>query len=337
MEQPVSEQLVWHSWTADRAYPRHVVHANLRILLRRPLVIALVVISLLLTALALVSPEADFVGPVILAALAVAVYVAVNARVRSVLAAGATYRVALGPDTLLAETPSGNVELRYGLLSGMRVERHVVLTRDRSTKRWSVLPRGVFPDHALYELQARIQAATPITSPTTVGSAAVPSPQGPTTSYTTDGDFVRRRARAFFRTVVLRPERLAGMALVVVVTVALASRANHEMAPVWAAVMVAGVAGAFAYAYRRLLRASTAQVPVGTTYRAALGTTALWVEGPGSTGATNYSAFRQMAVRADFVFLQTRQGRAFVIYPAQLFPGTGLTDLRHRITAAAPH
>ena len=275
--EPVADQQVWHSWTADRAYPRHVVHANVRIVVRRRSTIALAVIFVLLTAVAFLSPEAGFVAPGILAALAATLYVTWNIRVRSVLSAGATYRAAVGAESLVAETPYGTIDLLYGLLSEVRAERHVVLVKDRSTRQWMILPRGVLPDAALDQLRERIRVASPITTPTTVESDSTPSPQGPTTSYTTDAEFVRRRSRAFFATVVLGPSRVARVAVIIVVCVALASNGSLEAAVVYAAVMVAAIAVLYAFAYRRLLRVSEGQVPVGTTYRAELGPTALWV------------------------------------------------------------
>lgn len=74
--------------------------------------------------------------------------------------------------------------------------------------------------------------------------------------------------------------------------------------------------------------------PIGSTFAAGLGETALALSMPGTVGELDYRSFRKVIRVGEFIYLPARFGTRRTVLPAQIVPGTALDELRDRIADA---
>lgn len=352
-------ELTWHTYVADAGYGRRVVDENFRRGLGHPVMIALEVLVALCLLLAAWGADPVWLWrlvPVVVVGLWLYAYASTRARSRTAVPAGSVYRVALGQDALLVEAPLGDGEAPYGAVSLVKVRRRTVRLSVPSAQLLVVFPRAALPQEVLDDLLERVRVAEPVVVGPRVQSGA-PWPTDGVASYTTDVDYVRRLTRAYHRAVIVTPARmgtiatvcaLAVVVAVVVVGQALVGVVEHVGAvqAVTAVVVLVGVGGAIgvvvAGQYRTVARRYAERLPVGTTVRAALGPTSVWLDNPAASvwsgvpvydGETRYATFDAVRVQGEFVFLRVRQRRLFAAFPVQLFPGPALAELTDRIAA----
>ena len=336
------EPLVWLTCTTDPSYVRRAVNAQWRRLLARPrMVIAEVFVALLLV-LALVVPELAGTALVVAAVLVGWVLLAyVKALVGSYrrVPAGTQLKVALDGDRLVGEGKAGTTSVRLAAFRRVIVGRHVVLLENRTNAYLAAYPRELFPDGVLEDLRNRIEGASPEVPARTTAPAALPRP-GAVATYTTGPGYVDRVVSAYVSEVVFAPRRvliqvLMAVGLFVLGVVVAGGGTSGVVAGLVYAGLGASVVGWSMWRQRnRFARVLAGQVPVGSTFRAALLPDGVWVEGPAVTGETSYAAYRSVSVRDELVFLRARDTPLYWIYPAQLFPGASIDLLKERIGAA---
>ena len=71
--------------------------------------------------------------------------------------------------------------------------------------------------------------------------------------------------------------------------------------------VLAAFAALFAVVGWSMRRQIATQVPVGSTFRLALGPDRLWIEGPAITGDSAYGTLRTVRLRGDVVLIRTAQ------------------------------
>ena len=339
---PIAHPLVWLTCTTDSRYVRRAVDAQWRRLLVRPRMVVAEVFVALLLVLALVAPEVRGTALVVAAVLVGGVLLAyVKALVGSArrVPAGTQLKVALDGDRLVGEGKAGTTSVRLAAFRRVIVGRHVVLLENRTNSYLAAYPREMFPDGVLEDLRNRIEGASPEAPATTTAPAARPRP-GALASYTTGPGYVDRVVSAYVSEVVFAPRRVLVQVLIAVgLFVTGVVLTGGGTAGVVAGLVYVGLGGSVvAWSMwrqrNRFARVLTGQVPVGSTFRAALLSDGVWVEGPAVTGETSYAAYRSVSVRDELVFLRARDTPLYWIYPAQLFPGAALDLLRERIGAA---
>ena len=346
---PTAEPPVWLTCTTDASFVRRAVNAQWRRLLVRPRMLVAEGFVALLLVLALVVPEAaatalTVVG--VLVAWVLLTYLLAWFRSARSVPAGTELKVAIDGDRIVAQGTRGTTSVRLAAYRRVHAGRHVVLLENRTNSYLAAYPREMFPDAVLEDLRARIADARQEAPPAVLASrfAGVPAtPVRPsaTAFYTTGPGYVDRVVDAYVREVVLAPRRVAVQALVAVVVfvVGVVLGGGGTTGVLVGLVYVGFVAGVVAWSMRRqrtrFARRLAGQIPVGSTFRAALLPTGVWVEGPLVTGESSYGAFRSVSVRDGLVFLRARDTALFWIYPVQLFPDGSLDLLHERVDAAA--
>jgi sirohydrochlorin ferrochelatase len=318
----------------DAGYVRRLSAAQYRHLLGRRRSWWLVVLPVCAVVLAAVLPGTQgFVLPVVLTLLVVVGLAGLGLlRTARLAPAGTVIAAALGPEGLHLRGPVvTDGQMRYSAYREVVVRGQFVVLELRAGRGVSVLPLALFPGSLVDELRERVRSApAPAQPPMAAGRPTA-------TSYTTDDGYTRRLAIAWFRQRVLTPGRLGALGLTAVGAGLLAGAGTG---PGTGIVVVAGFLAVlsvlYGHAYRRDRRRLAALVPVGSVYRAELGDDHLWLAGPVMTFEQSYAAFVDVRTRGDFVFLQQLATRRWVVFPAQLFPGGVLRDLRARVVAARP-
>lgn len=333
------ESLVWLTCTTGPSYVRRAVDAQWRRLLVRPRMVAAEVFVGLLLVLALVAPEVRstaFVVAAVLVGGVVLAYVGALVRSRRRVPPGTQLKVALDGDRLVAEGARGTSSVRLAAFRRVIAGRHVVLLENRTNAYLVAYPRELFPDDVLEDLRRRIDGAPQAAPSAPVG---LPRPSAVAT-YTTGPGYVDRVVRAYVSEVAFAPRRVTVQVVMAVgLFVAGVVVAGGGTGGVVAGLVYVGLgASAVAWSMRRqrnrFARVLAGQVPVGSTFRAALLPDGVWVEGPAVTGETSYGAYRSISVRDELVFLRARDTPLYWIYPAQIFPGANLDLLRQRVGSA---
>jgi len=74
--------------------------------------------------------------------------------------------------------------------------------------------------------------------------------------------------------------------------------------------------------------------PIGSTFAAGLGETALALSMPGLVGEMDYRNYRKVVTVGEFIYLPARVGTRRTVLPAQIIPGAALDELRAKIAHA---
>jgi hypothetical protein len=326
--------LVWHKYVTDAGYVRRLVAAQYRHLLtrRRSWWLAAVPVYIVVLAALLPGPQSVVLPLVLMVLVVVGLAVLVLVRTSRLAPAGTVIGAALGPEGLHLRGPVvTDGQMRYSAYRGVVVRGQFVVLELLAGWGMTVLPLALFPGSLVDELRERIRSApAPAQPPVAAGRATA-------TSYTTDDGYTRRLTTAWFRQRVLTPGRLGAIGLTATGAGLLIGAGTG---PGTGIVVVVGFLAVLAvlhgHAFRRDRRRLAALVPVGSVYRADLGDDHLWLAGPIMTFEQSYAAFVDVRTRGEFVFLQQTATRRWVVFPAQLFPGGALRDLRARVVAARP-
>ena len=161
--------------------------------------------------------------------------------------------------------------------------------------------------------------------------------------YVTDATFVPRLFRAYVAFRVLRPSSMASLAFIALVAAILGfsvfvGRNVNGLLPFVALVVALGVIVLlYAFILVALRRGMARNSPVGTRYAVGLGEDAMRIEGPFVSSEVRYAAFRTVAVKNGFVFLQQRTNKQYSALPIELLPGADLDRLRSAVARANPY
>ena len=161
--------------------------------------------------------------------------------------------------------------------------------------------------------------------------------------YVTDGTFVRRLFRAYVALRVLRPSSMVSLVFIALVVLLLGLSAfiggnTDALLPFVALITLWGVLVLlYAFILIALRRGMSRSTPVSTRYALGLGDEAMRMEGPLVSSEVKYAAFRKVAVKKGFVFLQQRANKQYSALPTELLPGSDLDRLRSAIARANPY
>jgi hypothetical protein len=263
-----------------------------------------------------------------------------------VLPAGSTISVTLTENTIVVRTAKSSSETPYSsLLSAVRSGEFVVVQYRVSRLVVAVYPGSMFTDDDLDLLNAAIAG----------GDAQQQLPIAATAAFsidhwfTTDAEFTARAANALTLQLALRPGRIAfyvffficGGLLLLLALVEVASSDLYDN-DIVSAVIVNLVFGTLVtvlppglIALSRVIigRQLRRVIPVGSRYGFALGEEKFTVQAPANSGQMEYSLFRRVRRRGDFVFLVPKFGYRLIMLPAQLLPAGELESLTKKIEA----
>jgi hypothetical protein len=158
--------------------------------------------------------------------------------------------------------------------------------------------------------------------------------------YVTDATFVPRLFRAYVALRLLRFSVLGSYALLVLFAVVLgvsvlAGGNTDALVPFIALVAILSVLTLlYVLVLIGIRRSISRGSPVGSRYAVGLGEEMIRVEGPLGSSEIRYAAFKDVAVRSGFVFLQQRANKEHSALPIELFPGTEIDRLRDSVARA---
>jgi hypothetical protein len=337
----------------ERSFSRRSTFLQLRRALLRPRFFVILALSAVTyIGLAIVDSTIAIVfPPVFLACLLLTLGVSVVLSIRLIdraMPAGSTIRVGLTDSTVVVATPSSSSETPFSSLSAaVRDGDFVVLQYGVSSRLIGVLPGSLFSDDDLRRLDAEVAGRA--------GGQQLPIADSTAFTidhwYTTDAEFVSHAASTLTLHLALRPRSLAlqliffayGAILLLFAVFAVAfAELNDDDASVSSVIgaLVLGTVltllplGTVGLSRVRIGRQLRRAIPVGSRYGLALGDKKITVQAPLNAGQIEYSRFRRVRKRADFVFLVPRFGTRLMMLPAQLFPAGVLDSLTDKIEHA---
>ncbi|MGY4645094.1 hypothetical protein [Cellulomonas sp. URHB0016] len=329
--------LEWHTCRTEPGYVGAVTRTQYRHLAGRRVWLLTALLAVVVAAL-VVDPG----GPSLFLAGAVVVVagLVVLGYVRAVrqVPTGTVISAAIGTHHLHVRGPVvKEAEVHYSAFKDVTVRGRLVVLELRSGGQVMVLPLVLFPGPVLDELRRRVRTSQAPGVPSAARAARSGSRAREgrrIATYTTDEGFAQRLTRATFRELVLTPVKLGVLGAVALVGTAVAGTKGVVAVMTVVLLLPLAMAAMWWRAYVGLRRRVAADVPAGSTYLAAADDDGLWLAGPVVTTEKRYSEITRVRVRGGFLFLQQRATRTWVVYPAQLFPGSALDDLRERVAAA---